>query len=154
MGMNDGAWERLFEKYNILEKIKEDGQFVISANTIKEFREPRLMTKFDHKVNLPEIFKNNSLAILPVTRGDYVISTFSAYKEFENVSADTLRVTIPAHLQSLISTNCNCSWSARRSNVQEKWSRSSAVFSFKTINHLHICAVIQMELRPLHLNMW
>lgn len=102
MGKNDRAWERLFEKYNILEKIKEDGQFVISANTIKEFREPRLMTKFDHKVNLPEILKNNSLAILPVTRGDYVISTFSAYKEFENVSADTLRVTIPAHLQSLI----------------------------------------------------
>ena len=102
MGKNDKAWERLFEKYDILENIKKDGQFVISANTIKEFREPRLMTKFDHKVNLPEIFKKNSLAILPITRGDYVISSFSAYKEFENVSADTLRVTIPTHLQSLL----------------------------------------------------
>ena len=101
MGKNDKAWERLFEKYNILENIKNDGQFIISANTIKEFREPRLMTKFDHKVNLPEIFKKNSLAILPITRGDYIISSFSAYKEFENVSSDTLRVTIPTHLQSL-----------------------------------------------------
>ena len=101
MGKNDKAWERLFEKYNILENLKNDGQFIISANTIKEFREPRLMTKFDHKVNLPEIFKKNSLAILPITRGDYIISSFSAYKEFENVSADTLRVTIPTHLQSL-----------------------------------------------------
>lgn len=101
MGKNDKAWERLFEKYDILENIKKDGQFVISANTIREFREPRLMTKFDHKVTLPEIFKKNSLAILPITRGDYVISSFSAYKEFENFNADSVRVTIPTHLQSL-----------------------------------------------------
>ncbi|MDE7394928.1 MAG: transcriptional regulator, partial [Clostridiales bacterium] len=77
-------------------------QYVISAKEIKEFREPRLMTKFDHKINLPEIFAQNSLAILPITRGDYVISTFSAYKDFENVSAISERVSIPSHLQSLI----------------------------------------------------
>ena len=102
MGKNDKAWEHLFEKYDILEKIKKNGQFIISANTIKEFREPRLMTKFDHKINLPEIFEKNSLVILPITRGDYIISSFSAYKEFENISTDIQRVSIPAHLQSLI----------------------------------------------------
>ena len=102
MGKNDKAWEHLFEKYDILEKIKKNGQFIISANTIKEFREPRLMTKFDHKINLPEIFEKNSLAILPITRGDYIISSFSAYKEFENISTDIQRVSIPTHLQSLI----------------------------------------------------
>lgn len=102
MGKNDKAWEHLFEKYDILEKIKKNGQFIISANTINEFREPRLMTKFDHKINLPEIFEKNSLAILPITRGDYIISSFSAYKEFENISTDIQRVSIPTHLQSLI----------------------------------------------------
>ena len=102
MGKNDKAWEHLFEKYDILEKIKKNGQFIISANTIKEFREPRLMTKFDHKINLPEIFEKNSLAILPITRGDYIVSSFSAYKEFENISTDIQRVSIPTHLQSLI----------------------------------------------------
>lgn len=102
MGKNDKAWERLFEKYNILENIKKDGQFVISANAIKEFREPRLMTKFDHRINLPEIFQNNSLSILPITRGDYIISSFSAYKEFENNNLDIQRVSIPSYLQSLV----------------------------------------------------
>ena len=102
MGMNDTAWERLFDKYHILDEVKRHGQFVISAGQIKEFREPRLMTKFDHRVNLPQIFSENDLAILPVTRGDYVISAFSAYKDFESPVADTHKISIPAHIQSLM----------------------------------------------------
>lgn len=42
MGLNDAAWESLFDKYHILAEIERNGQFVISANQIKEFREPRL----------------------------------------------------------------------------------------------------------------
>ncbi len=64
MGLNDTAWQALFDKYDILDEIQRSGQFVISANQIKEFREPRLMTKFDHKVNLPTVFADNGLAIL------------------------------------------------------------------------------------------
>lgn len=102
MGLNDAAWEKLFDRYHILNEIQRNGQFTISANQIKEFREPRLMTKFDHKVNLPAIFAENELAILPITRGDYVISSFSAYKEFEQPSTDIQRISIPAHIQSLM----------------------------------------------------
>lgn len=102
MGLNDTAWQALFDKYDILDEIQRSGQFVISANQIKEFREPRLMTKFDHKVNLPTVFADNGLAILPITRGDYVISSFSAYKEFEPPVADAQRISIPAHIQSLM----------------------------------------------------
>ena len=92
----------LFDKYHILDEVKRHGQFVISAGQIKEFREPRLMTKFDHRVNLPQIFSENGLAILPITRGDYVISSFSAYKDFEPPVADTQKISIPAHIQSLM----------------------------------------------------
>lgn len=102
MGLNDSAWESLFDKYNILDAVRNQGEFVISASQIKEFREPRLMTKFDHKVNLPSVFARNNLAILPVTRGDYVISSFSAYKEFESPSDEVQRISIPAHIQSLM----------------------------------------------------
>lgn len=56
MGVNDAAWEKLFDKYRILEEIGRKGCFPISAAQIKEFREPRLMTKFDHRVNLPAVF--------------------------------------------------------------------------------------------------
>lgn len=102
MGLNDSAWESLFDKYNIIDAVRNQGEFVISASQIKEFREPRLMTKFDHKVNLPSVFARNNLAILPVTRGDYVISSFSAYKEFESPSDEVQRISIPAHIQSLM----------------------------------------------------
>ena len=102
MGLNDTAWESLFDKYHILTEIEQNGQFIISANKIKEFREPRLMTKFDHKVNLPAIFADNNLAILPITRGDYIISSFSAYKEFDEPDADIQKISIPPHIQSLM----------------------------------------------------
>ena len=102
MGLNDTAWESLFDKYNILEEIDKNGQSFISANQIKEFREPRLMTKFDHRINLPDIFSKNNLSILPITRGDYVISSFSAYKEFEEPSPETQKISIPAYIQSLM----------------------------------------------------
>lgn len=102
MRLNDTAWKFLFEKYNILDEIEKNGSFKISAEQIKEIREPRLMTKFDHKVNLPKLFSDNNLSILPISRGDYIISSFSAYKEFETPVPEIERVSIPPHIQSLI----------------------------------------------------
>lgn len=102
MRLNDTAWKFLFEKYKILDEIEKNGSFKISAEQIKEIREPRLMTKFDHKVNLPKLFSDNNLSILPISRGYYIISSFSAYKEFETPVSETERVSIPPHIQSLI----------------------------------------------------
>lgn len=101
MGLNDTAWERLFDKYHILDEVDRSGSFAISAEQIKEFREPRLMTKFDHRVNLPQIFAQNNLAILPITRGDYVISHFSAYEDFVPSDGEVQSARIPTYLQSL-----------------------------------------------------
>lgn len=98
---NDIAWESLFSKYNILKHVNSEGQFFISASQIKEFREPRLMAKFDHKINLPYMFIENNLAILPVSRGDYVISNFEAYKTFEDFDNKITQATLPSHIQSL-----------------------------------------------------
>ncbi|MBQ6159488.1 MAG: transcriptional regulator [Oscillospiraceae bacterium] len=86
----------------MLDEVCRLGYCKITADQIKEFREPRLMTKFDHKVNLPLIFSENNLAILPITRGDYIISSFSAYCELEEPSLDIQRVSIPLYLQSLM----------------------------------------------------
>ena len=101
MGLNDDAWKGLFDQYHILDVIRREGRFTISASQIKPFREPRLMTKFDHRVNLPGIFAENGLSILPITRGDYVISTFSAYQDFPPPAGRPRRISIPAHLQTL-----------------------------------------------------
>ena len=100
-GKNDEAWNRLFDELGILKCIEANGVFLISANQIKEYREPRLMTKFDHSVNLPRIFKDNGLSILPITRGDYAISHFKAYQTFEPMTAKVQKITLPSHLHSL-----------------------------------------------------
>lgn len=98
---NDAAWHLLFEKYDILRHIEQDGSFQISAMQIKEYREPRFMAKFDHTINLPKLFKQNKLSILPITRGDYIISHFDAYHKFEPVSNEVTRISLPFYIQSL-----------------------------------------------------
>ena len=103
--LNAIAWEKLFSKYDILDHIDTHGRFEISASQIKEFREPRLMAKFDHTINLPSIFSNNKLSILPITRGDYVIANFDAYHKFEPDHTPITRVSLPSYIQSLDSNN-------------------------------------------------
>ncbi|MFZ3069902.1 MAG: hypothetical protein WA110_02100, partial [Anaerolineaceae bacterium] len=94
-----------FTEYDILNQIDVTGQFEISSVQIKEFREPRLMAKFDHTINLPKLFSDNHLAILPITRGDYVISHFDAYHKFEDSDTPITRVSLPTYIQSLDSSN-------------------------------------------------
>ncbi|MBR0034937.1 MAG: hypothetical protein IJP54_04615, partial [Synergistaceae bacterium] len=98
---NNQAWEKLFSKYDILSAVERNGYFTISADQIREYREPRLMTKFDHKINLPSVFLKNELAILPVTRGDYVISHFDAYHTLEADNVQTYTFSPPENIQSL-----------------------------------------------------
>lgn len=104
---NDFAWEALFDRYDILNQIDSNGQFIISASQIKEYREPRLMAKFDHGINLPSIFADNNLAILPLSRGEYVISDFKAYQPFESLDAAITRAALPPHIQSLDPNSVN-----------------------------------------------
>ncbi len=98
---NDRAWAQLFDKYRILENIERNGYFEITSAQINQFREARLMTKFDHRVNLPSMFAENNLAILPVTRGKYIISHFEAYKDFEHSTAEVTRISLPEHIESI-----------------------------------------------------
>lgn len=103
--LNDSAWEQIFDKYKILQHIEDKGSFNISAEQIKEFREPRLMAKFDHTINLPKLFSDNQLAILPITRGEYVISHFNAYHQFEVNDSPIINASLPTHIQSLNDDN-------------------------------------------------
>ncbi|MCI8645451.1 MAG: transcriptional regulator [Firmicutes bacterium] len=91
----------MFDRYDILSHIKADGRFLISASQIKEYREPRLMAKFDHRINLPQIFQKHRLAILPLSRSEYVISHFEAYEPFQSSANPVSRAFLPASLQSL-----------------------------------------------------
>lgn len=90
---NDACWEVLFERYNILKQIEKHWIFEITADQIKEEREPRLMTKYDHYDLLPDIFKNNHLSILPNRNGSYLIWKFNTHQEivYDNVAIHQIK---------------------------------------------------------------
>lgn len=98
---NDTAWEKIFDKYKIIDKVLSDGHTIISSTHINEFREARLMTKFDHKSQLPKLFANNNLSILPTSRGGYVIGTFETFSDFNTDDIEITPIEFPTFLESL-----------------------------------------------------
>ena len=98
---NDEAWELIFNKHKIIEKIINHGHFEIKSSDINKFREARLMTKFDYKSQLPKIFSQNNLSILPITRGSYIISDFSTFKDFEEADIEVKKIDFPNYIESI-----------------------------------------------------
>lgn len=154
---NDDAWEKLFEKFQIRENVERNGSFQIQSSFINEFREARLMTKFDHKSQLPKIFVKNNYSILPISRGDYIISDLKTFHDFENNEIEIQRIDFPNFIESIDynkitseSTALNCAFVSEiiKDFVQEEVLKptvsgrmSSLMFNFRinTINaHLDI----------------
>lgn len=96
MGENkpDIAWENILRKYDIPAQVKENGLFEIKASQIKEFREPRLMAKWDSSEVLPAPLKREKLNILPLSRKTYAISSFQLYQPFPD-SLDSELTYVP-----------------------------------------------------------
>ena len=125
----DAYWEEVFNKYNILQKIEKEGSCIITAEAIKEIHEPRLMAKQDHEKNRPQIFKENQLSILPVTRGSYIIGSmelyepFSEHKESFYDNNDVTPVPTPDFIESI--------------DFNEITSEATAISSMYVSNILH-----------------
>ncbi len=99
---NDVAWEKIFTKQQIISKVSINGHMEISAKTINSFgREARLMTKFDHKSQLPKLFAENNLSILPISRGSYVIGEFETFCDFNVDDIEVSPIEFPTFLESL-----------------------------------------------------
>lgn len=84
----DKNWKFLFDKYDILNQIDIHGFFKITSNQINEFKEARLMTKFDYIDSLPDLFYDNKISILPTKRGEYIIGPFEAYQAIDKSFGD------------------------------------------------------------------
>lgn len=94
------AWECLLDKYNIIQNIETKGYHEITASEIKEFKEPRLMAKWDSSESLPSVFKKNKINILPNSRRSYLLSDFKLYQELPKLSEkeiDMQKVEIPEY---------------------------------------------------------
>ena len=90
--LNDKAWQTIFAERPVLSDVASNGLHHITAAEINRIgrREARLMTKFDHTVNLPHLFAQNNLAILPDSRGSYVIGRFECYAKIEQAANDEI----------------------------------------------------------------
>ncbi|MEG4071266.1 translation elongation factor [Microcoleus sp. Pol14C2] len=103
---NDKAWEILFERHKILEEVEKNGFFEIASGQINQERESRLMAKFDHSVNLPDIFRDNDLSILPISRSKYVIGKFDTHFEVKYDSEiEVIPFEFPPGIESIDYTN-------------------------------------------------
>ena len=114
---NDIAWRKLFEEHKIIENVEKEGHFFINSKDINPYRQARLMTKFDYKSHLPELFSQNELSILPISRGDYIISTFNTFQDFDTNEVDIQKVDFPNYIESIDynnitseSTALNCAY--------------------------------------------
>ena len=160
---NDIAWNKLFEKHKILEKINANGLYQIKASEIKEFREARLMTKFDYKSQLPKIFANNNLSILPISRGVYIISCFETFHDFESNELGITKIDFPNCLESIDfnnitseSTVLNCAYVSgiiadfvKDGDIKPTVSgrMSSLSFDFKINSKQSLPALINIEVK-------
>lgn len=100
-GKNDVAWEKLFDKYDILNQINKNEIYSISSGKINEFREARLMTKFDHSNQLPNIFSENDITILPDSRGNYILGRFKIFENLKHKNIKPISMKVPDFIQSL-----------------------------------------------------
>lgn len=80
------AWQKLLDKYDIQKQIKNEGTFKIKASQIKEFREPRLMAKWDSSKLLPSSLKDKKINLLPDSRNSYVLSDFILYENLPELT--------------------------------------------------------------------
>jgi hypothetical protein len=104
---NDIAWEKIFKEYQIINNLKNADRVLISSKDINKIgeREARLMTKFDHKSQLPKLFTDNNLSILPVSRGSYIIGKIETFHDFTQDEVEIRKVIFPPYLESLDCTS-------------------------------------------------
>lgn len=91
----EDAWEKLFDECKIVDEVEKNGFYKIKANKINEYKEARLMAKFDQSSALPSSFKKNSLSILPTMRGEYIIGHFKTHFDLEYPNSKPIPVEIP-----------------------------------------------------------
>jgi len=104
MTANDKNWQKLFDKYKIIEKVKKNNFFDITATQIKEFREPRLMCKMDFKQSVAKPFHDNGLSILAIKNGIYRIAKTTPFFDIDLEAVGKIipkKFTLPAFIETL-----------------------------------------------------
>ncbi len=103
MAINDTKWQILFEQYDIVNQVKLNGYFDITAPQIKKVREPRLMCKMDFRQSVSKPFRDNDLSILAIQNGIYRIAKTSPFFDIDLQEIGKINAQ-EFHLPSFIET--------------------------------------------------
>lgn len=89
--MVDKHWNQIFSDYSVLDYVDRYGVFKITASEINRYHSTHLMTTFNYTTNLPDVFYDNELAILPTKEEEYAIGRFHAYQKLMTTDKTILR---------------------------------------------------------------
>lgn len=87
------AWQKLIQQYSIPDKVSDLGSVILTADDIREYREPRLMAKWDSEDYLPQPLKSEHLNILPVSRSAYIVSDVLLYEPLPSLDQPVKEMT-------------------------------------------------------------
>ena len=95
---NEG-WKDFFEaNSNVLDEISRKGLCKVTASQIKDYREPRLMTKHDSIDSVPKPLTDRKLNVLSASKNEYYIGDFNVFKNFpEKAPHEIISVEPPAY---------------------------------------------------------
>lgn len=102
-GKLNRIWNALDEQYRIVETAAKENYCFISYDDIHDAGdyEPRLITHFNERRQMPQLFTDNGLSILPKGKG-YVIGSFDPFVDIDD-DRDTMEVhrySIPPGIES------------------------------------------------------
>ncbi|WP_024748248.1 type II restriction enzyme, partial [Levilactobacillus namurensis] len=111
------AWKILFDKYDIVKEVEDNGFYDISTKQMmrnkdvvalwqqehgsKPIPDNRNILKFDFSTDLPNIFKEYRLQIMPIGKNTYRIAPFDMYQPLPNKTMPIMPITSPIKIASL-----------------------------------------------------
>lgn len=104
----DAAWTGIFEKYDIPCVVEQEGFIDLTADQLREFREPRLLTKMDHSHQVPSVFREYGLNILTRGISTFRVGTFQVFQDLPEWTVPSTAVenlTLPSYIETLDVTN-------------------------------------------------
>lgn len=100
----DAAWTGIFDKYDVPAVVQQEGFIDVTADQLREFREPRLLTKMDHSHQLPKVFQEHGYNILTRGISTFRIGTFEVFQDLPEWTVPATEVenlTLPSYIETL-----------------------------------------------------
>lgn len=98
------SWENIFDKFDIVNEIRKNKYFDITADQIKavDGKEARLMTKVDFRENLPPIMIEEKLSILAIKNGLYRIAKNDPFIDIDKaIKTEIIELNPPKNIISI-----------------------------------------------------